>query len=47
MTGDITEKDAMKRALQKLLTNNFASKCSWTGAKINFKRFEHNYVHEK
>jgi len=37
MTGGTTVKDAMKRALQKLFTNNLASKCSWTGAKNNFK----------
>lgn len=37
MIGGTTEKDAMKRALQKLFTNNLASKCSWTGAKNNFK----------
>lgn len=33
----VLQKDAMKRALQKLFTNNLASKCSWTGAKNNFK----------
>jgi len=37
MIGGTTIKDAMKRALQKLFTNNLASKCSWTGAKNNFK----------
>ncbi|XP_024869622.1 uncharacterized protein LOC112453236 [Temnothorax curvispinosus] len=37
MIGGTTTKDAMKRALQKLFTNNLASKCSWTGAKNNFK----------
>lgn len=51
MTGGTTIKDAKKRALQKLFTNylQFASKCSWTGAKNNFKikRFKSNYVHEK
>ncbi|XP_029157953.1 putative uncharacterized protein DDB_G0277255 [Nylanderia fulva] len=36
MTGGTTEKDAMKRALKKLFTNNLATKCSWTGAKQNF-----------
>lgn len=37
MIGGTTEKDAMKRTLQKLFSNNLASKCSWTGAKNNFK----------
>lgn len=37
MIGGTTSKDAMKRVLQKLFTNNLASKCSWTGAKNNFK----------
>lgn len=37
MIGGTNEKDAMKRALQKLFTNNLASKCFWTGAKNNFK----------
>lgn len=37
MIGGTNEKDAMKRILQKLFTNNLASKCSWTGAKNNFK----------
>ncbi|XP_029162264.1 rho GTPase-activating protein gacU-like [Nylanderia fulva] len=36
MTGGTTEKDAMKRALQKLFTNNLATKCFWTRAKQNF-----------
>lgn len=37
MTGGTTVKDAIKRALQKLFTNNLASKCSWTEANNNFK----------
>lgn len=37
MIGGTSEKDAMKRALQQLFTNNLASKCFWTGAKNNFK----------
>lgn len=37
MIGGTTKKDAVKRALQKLFTNNLASKCSWTGAKNNFE----------
>lgn len=37
MIGGTSIKDAMKRTLQKLFTNNLASKCSWTGAKNNFK----------
>lgn len=37
MIGGTSEKDAMRKALQKLFTNNLASKCSWTGAKNNFK----------
>lgn len=37
MTSGTNQKDTMKRILQKLFTNNLASKCSWTGAKNNFK----------
>lgn len=37
MIGSAKAKEAIKRALQKLFTNNLASKCSWTGAKHNFK----------
>lgn len=37
LIGGVTSKDALKRALQKLFSNNLASKCSWTGAKNNFK----------
>lgn len=37
MIGGVTTKDALKRALQKLFSNNLASQCSWTGAKDNFK----------
>ncbi|XP_018393340.1 PREDICTED: uncharacterized protein DDB_G0293860-like, partial [Cyphomyrmex costatus] len=37
MIGGTSAKDAIKRALQKLFTNTLASKCSWTGAKQNFK----------
>lgn len=37
MIGGTSIKDATKRTLQKLFTNNLASKCSWTGAKNNFK----------
>jgi len=44
MIGGTTEKDAMKRALQKLFTNNLASKCSWTGAKNNFKLKDLNII---
>lgn len=44
MTGGTTEKDAIKRALQKLFTNNLASKCSWIGAKNNFKLKDLNII---
>lgn len=37
LIGGVTSKDALKRALQKLFSNNLVSKCSWTGAKNNFK----------
>lgn len=37
MIGGTSTKDAMRRALQKLFTNTLASKCSWTGAKNNYK----------
>jgi len=44
MTGGTTEKDTMKRILQKLFTNNLASKCFWTGAKNNFKSKDLNII---
>lgn len=37
MIGGTSTKDAMKRALKKLFSNNLATKCSWTGAKNNFQ----------